>query len=45
MATSNDGSAVGGFPSLTMGNAPVLKIDHSDVAGNFRSWLDLFIIH
>ena len=45
MATSNDGSAGGGFPSLTMGNAPVLKIDHSDVAGSFRSWLDLFIIH
>ena len=45
MATSNDGSAGGGFPSLTMGSTPVLKIDHSDVAGSFRSYMELFIIH
>ena len=46
MATSTEVS-VEGIPNLalSMGGAPVLKIDQSDVSGSFNSWLDLFVIH
>ena len=46
MASSTEVS-VEGIPNLalSLGGAPVLRIDHSDKSGIFNSWLDLFVIH